>query len=226
MKYPHTNSPLDNFLRDTLKDLDVTYQQSDWSEMEAMLGPAQKPFELNIGKKTILISASVITIAVIGIIISHIHFDASSSEESAPVNTDSSRNFLNAVDTQKTTISNPADLATDSVQTGSSVLVQKNTIVDSVVINQKQDKKQKKNNSKSLAADSSAKTTNIPIPSIDTASKHSVQEIKVATSPTSGDSLKSSAPAKKSTKSKKQKSISVDSSRAKTSAQTKQDSLK
>jgi hypothetical protein len=247
MKTSHDNSQLDNFLRDTLKTLDIQYQLSDWSSMESQLGPAQKPIDFNVSKKTIFISASVLAIVIVGIIISQtVHFDNSSSEETAPQNTHSSQSLLNAVDTHKTTVTvvPPVAPAIDSAKNASPLPVQGNKIVDSVKIvppadttsvqkpgdkeknNKKQDKKQKKNNLQNSQADTSSRINSIQPAPVDTASKHPVQEIKIAAPLAPADSSKSTAPAKKNKKNKRQKNISADSSKARTPSQAKPDSLK
>ena len=129
MKTSSGNSQLDNFLSNSLKNLDIQYQQSDWSDMESHLGPVQKPVDLKVNKKTILISASALALIIIAIIISKtVHFNNSSPEEVSPQNTNSSQSLLNAADTQKTTVIAPV---IDSAKTGPA-LIEENKIADSV----------------------------------------------------------------------------------------------
>src|ERR1035437_9488450 len=135
MKTTHNNSQLDNFLRDELKNLNIQYQQSDWSDMESMLGPAEKTIDFNISKKTIFIFASVLVIIIIGIIISQtVHFGNSSPEAIPPQYVSSPPNVLKPADTQKTTITvtTPVIPAIDSIKTETSTAIQKNKIVDSL----------------------------------------------------------------------------------------------
>lgn len=216
MKTLHDHSPLDNFLRDTLKTLDVQYQQSDWSDMESILGPEQKPMEVNINKKTILISAAALAVLIIVIIISKtVHFDHSSSKEISPENTNSSQNVLKAVDTQKTTvITNPGTPVIDSAKNNSPVPVKTNKIADSAKtisvtdtssaqkinntknISQKTDKKKKEKTPENTPVVDSSSVKTTPEQPMDTLSKHPHQEI---TLPASADS------SKKNKKDKKQK---------------------
>ena len=247
MNNSHNNSQLDTFLRDALKNLDIQYQQSDWSDMESLLGSAHKPIDVNISKKTIFISASVLVIIVIGIIISQtVHFNNSSSEESSSKNTNVSPNILKTVDTQKTVISNPSVPPIDSAKKTSPAPVQDKIIdsakaialVDTTPVQKKNDKQKnattktnqkadkKQNNSQSSSSDSSSIKTNIPVPPVDTATKHPAQEIKIATPSAPVDSSKSTEHSRKSRKNKKQKNNSVDSTKAKNIIQAKPDSLK
>jgi len=218
MKTSHNNSQLENFLRDTLKNLDVQYQQSDWIIMESMLGPVHKPIDININKKTILISASVLLIAIIGIIISQtVHFDNSSSKEISPQNIDSSHSLLQAIDPQKTTdvVSNPIPPVVDSTKIELPPTVLENKVVDAVKtaasadtastkkinsaknISQKTDKKKKQNTVENTSStDTAALKTVIELPAVDTAAKHPHQEITLSTPADSS---------KKNKKDKKQK---------------------
>ncbi|MFI5163962.1 MAG: hypothetical protein ACHQHP_01810 [Bacteroidia bacterium] len=242
MKTSPNNSLLDNFLRDSLKNIDVKDQQPDWNEMETMLGPPPNPISFNLSKKTIFIAASAAVLLVIIIIISQtIHFNNSSSDEIPAEQTNSPQNLLNATDTQQTITAQPV-LKVDSAKKDSSASMLRNKIVDSVKViassdtaslrrindkqknslaktSQNQDKKKKKNHS---SPDSSSEKTNIEqIPAADTASKHPAPEIKSATSPTQADSSKSK-------KNKKQKKSFIDffKSKSETPVQPKPDSLK
>lgn len=237
MKTAQNNSKLDIFLSNALKNLDIQYQQSDWSEMEPVLGPVHKPIAVNVSKKTILISASALAIIVIGIIISQtVHFTSSSSEEVSPQNSDSSQSLLNGVNTQDTITVHALAPSVDAAKSDSSSQMRKNKTIDSVKIiapvdtasaknkNDKEKKQDKKRNDKQNpppADTSSAKTTLELPPAADTASKH---EIKTETPPAKTDSSKSAVPSKKIKKNKKGKSAAADSSKVQT--ETKPDSLK
>ena len=223
MKTTHNNSRLDNFLRDELKNLNIQYQQSDWSDMESMLGPAEKPIDFNISKKTILISASVLVIIIIVIIISQtVHFTSSPTEATPPQNTSSSPNVLKPADTQSTSAAVPAPVmpAIDSIKTETSTAMQAHRIADSLKhiatfdtissrkinatqkvsiknIPQKAEKNKKQSKGKNTSSvDSALFQTIPPLPVLDTVSKHPQQEATLST-PTDSS--------KKSRKEKRQK---------------------
>lgn len=213
MKTPSDNFQLHNFLRDTLKNLDVQYQQPDWNDMESLLGPAHTPIAVNISKKTILISASAAMVVIIGIIISQtIHFGSSSSEKTSPENINSSQNLLQAVDSQKTPVANVAIPEVDSAKVDSSALIENENVTgitsissaDStsarkIIDNQKNnsknvsqpvEKKKKKNGSENNSAVDTASVKIIPqvqVPVVDTTTNHSHQVIP---SPAAPDSSK------------------------------------
>lgn len=64
-KAPH-NSPLDAFLRDTLKNADDKFQPIDWSELEVLLKPEQRSIpEIPISKKNMLLAAAGIGVLIV-----------------------------------------------------------------------------------------------------------------------------------------------------------------
>ena len=222
MKKTSDNSLLDNFLGRSLKELDIQYQQSDWSEMEPMLGSVHKPISLDISKKTIIISASALAIIIISIIISQtVNFSSSSPEEASPQSGDSSQSLLNAANMQDTITVHALIPAADSAKSDSAADLKENKNADSVKITsppdtasaKKKNDKNKKEKVKQNSTDTTQKTE-IPLtPIVDTASK---PEIKINAPPAADTAKPIAAPVPKPKKNKKQKNAARDSSKAKT----------
>jgi hypothetical protein len=187
------NSQLDDFLCNSLKNINVQYQQPDWEDMEQLLGPVQKPIPVNVDKKTILIGASALLAIIIVIIISQtVHFNSSPAEETLPQNTDSSNTLLSPVDSHiiSDSSNNQIEETVDSEEVNAKLPSQKISPAKNSTenISKKIDTNKKKNKLENTSTtDSSAKTITEPA-TTDTASKQH-QEIAP---PTPSDSSKKS----------------------------------
>ena len=220
MKSDPVNSPLDTFIKETLKASDTNLPPVDWSEVEVLLRHEQKSISVGVSKKTIIISASAVAVLILAFGIYKIAGYYSSlppAEEEQLANP--VQNTFNIVDTQKTVKREDSTVIpkTNIADIDSSAYKKSEKKTDSVSVNppadtasvkkindkQRQEKKKKQNtfqDSASLKTDTAK-----PLPA-DTATTHPVQEIKKE-SPAPLDTANKNIPTPKSN-SKKKKSRS------------------
>lgn len=252
MKSSANNSPLDNFIQETLKSPDTDLHPFDWSEIEVLLRHEQKSISAGARKKTILISSAavIIVMGVFGIFKIIQHYSSLPAETETLI--DPTQNTFSIIDTQKNIADDSAvsmmDTAkidssrvaldeehkTDSILAASDALlknIKDKPSADAARIIQKQDKKQKQNNTKTVnpPVDTAMK---IITPPADTVKIIPPIEIKTEV-PLLDDTVNKNNPApKKNSKSKKSKSQKDGSPpptnlpKSESPAETKPDSLK
>jgi hypothetical protein len=224
MKQPASNNQLDSFLREKLKSHEGNLPTVDWSELEVLLIAKKQPISVAITKKQIFVFALVI-LAAGGSwgLFEAVQYYRSLPAENAP-SMDSLQNTFSTVDTVKPVQIDTVIAKTDTAETDSLVITEQKTDsvlkeadaflknINSQQVNiteksmQQKDKKQKQNKIKNgvIPVDSSALTMPIEIiPPLDTTFRKKPVEIKTLPA----DTVKTSAPAKKSKKGKNKKGV-------------------
>jgi len=235
MKPASNSSPLDSFIRNSLKSADTNIPPFDWSEVEVLLKHEPRSMSVGASKKTILIAVAVAGVLLLTFGVFKIAEYYSNEAAETETSTDSTQNSFDLIDTANAAHATlpphfpKIDSAAISLEKFKSDSIRAVIIADSIrKINikepvvktiQKQDRKKRPDTTQKAVADTTSPKPNPIIP--DTPPEPPVKEIIIETPLVPDTTTKNSAPNNSSKKRRKSKN-----SVPPPPAETKPDSLK